>query len=119
MFAQNEGWQIIVVDNGSSDESVAAIGEGFPDVELIVSPANQGYAAGNNLGLRQAIGDRVILLNSDVIADPVALKALAGYLSSHTDVGAVSPRLLTKTGAAQPFAFGRDPSIWVFVTTRR
>ena len=50
VFAQNEGWQIIVVDNGSSDESVAAIGEGFPDVELIVSPANQGYAAGQQSG---------------------------------------------------------------------
>lgn len=111
VLAQAEDWQIIVVDNGSSDGSVEAIEAGFPEVELIASPANRGYAAGNNLGLRQAVGDSVILLNSDVIADAAVLKALAGYLADHPDVGAVSPRLLTQAGTAQAFAFGHDPSL--------
>lgn len=110
-FAQDEGWQLLVVDNGSSDGSVEAIEQAFPNIELIASPTNRGYAGGNNLGLKHAHGDNIILLNSDVLAEPSVLKALAGYLSSHPDVGAVSPRLLTQAGVAQPYAFGCDPSL--------
>ena len=61
-------WQIIVVDNGSARD-VRPIVEGrFPGVDVIRSEQNRGFAAGNNLGLRAAKGEYVILINSDVIA---------------------------------------------------
>lgn len=114
-MAKQKGWQIIVVDNGSTDGSAVAIAEMYPQVDLITSSVNLGYAGGNNLGLIKARGDVVILLNSDVVVEASVLAALADYLQTHPDVGAVSPRLLTKEGLAQPFAFGEDPTLTYLV----
>src|SRR5262245_32845143 len=55
--------EIIVVDNGSSDDSVAMVRRDFPDVKLIGLERNLGFSAGNNVGLRQASGDYLLLLN--------------------------------------------------------
>jgi len=109
--AQDREWQIIVVDNGSTDGSAAAIAQRFPHVALLASSTNLGYAGGNNLGLRQATGNAVVLLNSDVIVDASALQALADYLHTHPDVGALSPRLLIRDSVPQPYAFGNDPTL--------
>jgi N-acetylglucosaminyl-diphospho-decaprenol L-rhamnosyltransferase len=104
------GWQVIVVDNGSSDGSAQAVAARFPQVTLVVSEQNVGFAAGNNLGLQQARGDTVILLNTDVLVTAPQLQALADYLSAHPTVGAVSPGLRTAAGEPQSFAYGGDPS---------
>lgn len=105
------GWQIIVVDNGSTDGTVQAVAERFPVVELIRSERNLGFAAGNNLGLRRAIGRVVILMNSDIITSAETLQALAEELLAHPEIGALSPRLVTLDGTPQPFAFGSDPQL--------
>jgi GT2 family glycosyltransferase len=105
------GWQIIVVDNASTDGTAAAVRSTFPAVQVIIAPANRGYAAGNNLGLRAARGETLILLNSDVIVAPATLIALVDYLARHPDVGAVSAGLRTVSGAAQAHAFGREPTL--------
>lgn len=103
-------WQIIVVDNGSEDGSAPAVAARFPAVTLLASAENRGFAAGNNLGLRQAQGDACILLNTDVIVTPETLQALAAYLLSRPDLGAVSPGLRTADGRPQAFAYGSRPS---------
>jgi hypothetical protein len=105
-----DGWQVIVVDNGSTDGTAPAIAERFPDVEVVRSEENLGYAAGNNRGLQRAIGHCVILLNSDVIASPSALRALCRYLEAHPRVGAVSAGLRAADGRPQAFAYGGDPT---------
>lgn len=71
-------FEIVVVDNGSEDDSVAAIRENFPRVRIIETGANLGYAGGNNVGLRDAIkqgADYVLLLNNDTVVDPEIIEA--------------------------------------------
>lgn len=105
------GWQVIVVDNGSTDGTAQALAERFPEVELVRSERNLGFAGGNNLGLRRARGRAIILMNSDVLASAEALRAAAEALLARPDGGALSPRLVTPEGNPQPFAFGRDPTL--------
>ncbi len=108
--ASREGWQIIVVDNASTDESGQAIAQAFPTVRLIALAENRGYAAGNNQGLAAARAEEIILLNSDVEAEIGQLQALVDFLRNNPAVGAVSAGLRTANGEAQAFAFGGDPS---------
>ncbi|MGQ9671032.1 MAG: glycosyltransferase [Desulfosoma sp.] len=61
----------IIVDNGSTDDSVAAIRAAFPDVMIIETKKNLGYAGGNNVGIRQALkikADYITVLNNDTVA---------------------------------------------------
>lgn len=108
--ASRQGWQIIVVDNASTDDSRQAIAQAFPTVTLIALTENRGYAAGNNQGLAAATGEEIILLNSDVEAETGQLQALVDFLWDNPAVGAVSAGLRTANGEAQSFAFGGDPS---------
>jgi len=105
------GWQIIVVDNASSDGTAEAVRTRFPFVEIVGGERNLGFAGGNNLGLRQAGGDAVLLVNSDVSAAAGTLQALAHELAARPDLGVISAGLRTAAGDAQPFAFGDDPTL--------
>ncbi len=104
-------WQVIVVDNGSTDGTGQAVAERFPQVALLRSERNLGFAGGNNLGLRRAKGRTIILMNSDVLAKPEVLAAAADALWAQQNIGVLSPRLLTPDGKPQPFAFGKDPTL--------
>jgi GT2 family glycosyltransferase len=86
---------IIVVDNGSTDGSVAAISEKYPTVNIIESPDNTGFTGGNNLGIELALtqeADIVWLLNNDTHVDPKALLPLITELSTK-DVGIVGSKI--------------------------
>jgi len=90
------GWRtrVIVVDNGSSDGSPAAIAAGYPWVELIALPENRRFAGGNNVGLARALedgADAVMLLNNDVQADPGLHEKLLAALEERPDAGAAAP----------------------------
>ncbi len=106
----DRGWEVILVDNASVDGTADAVRKRFPRVTIIESADNRGYAAGNNLGLRRASGETVILLNSDVQVTPGALEALVDYLAAHPQVAAVSAGLGTPDGQPQAFAFGDEPT---------
>lgn len=85
--------ELIVVDNGSTDESVARIREAYPSVRLIEAGANLGFSGGCNLGIRDALGrgfQYVWLLNNDAKADPHALSALVHTAESNPRTGAVA-----------------------------
>jgi len=100
------GWQIIVVDNGSKEEIRAVIDQRFDGVDVIRSERNLGFAGGNNIGLRKANGEFVILMNSDVIAQAGILVSLVEAIRADPRIGAMSPGLLTAEGKPQAFAFG-------------
>jgi GT2 family glycosyltransferase len=110
--------ETIVVDNGSTDDSVAAVREHFPDVRLIVNTANKGFAAANNQAIRASDGRYVLLLNSDTIARPLALARLVPFLDRHEDVGVVGPRLLNRDGSLQP-SWAMFPRLWTELVGRK
>lgn len=104
------GWQVLVVDNASSDGSAEMVADRFPQAELIRSPQNLGFSRGNNLALERATGRCLLLLNSDTAVDPGALGQLVDYLDSDPDAGAVGPRLVYPDGSLQ-FSCGRTPGL--------
>lgn len=83
-------WEATVVDN-ASPEDLSAVRERFPEVRWIRSERNVGYAAANNLGLRERQGRHVCWLNSDAEVYPDTLSGLIRYLDEHPEVGAVTP----------------------------
>jgi N-acetylglucosaminyl-diphospho-decaprenol L-rhamnosyltransferase len=93
--------QVIVVDSHSADDSVAMVRRDFPWVELIACTENVGFPKGNNLGLAQANGRYLLLLNPDTEVVGAALTTMIDYLASHPDVGALGPQLLNPDGSVQ------------------
>jgi GT2 family glycosyltransferase len=93
--------EIIVVDNASSDGSIEAIRNAFPQITVIASPTNRGFGAANNLAMKQATGDYFLLLNTDAFPEPKAISSLVAYLENHPHVGVVGPRLLNGDGSLQ------------------
>lgn len=93
--------EVIVVDNGSTDGSAAAIAAAWPQVTLLRNPDNRLYAAGNNQGVAAAAGEFVCTLNSDTEVRPGALDALVDFLRAHPDHGAVAPKLVDPDGSVQ------------------
>lgn len=84
---------VIVVDNGSSDDSVARIRAAHPEILLLESGANLGFAGGNNIGIRYALAhgaDYLWLLNNDTKPAPDALSALVAKALTDQGIGAVS-----------------------------
>lgn len=70
------GWEIIVVDDASTDGSVSFLKKEFPQIKLVVHQKNQRFAAACNSGVKKARGEKVVLLNNDVLPEPNFLKPL-------------------------------------------
>lgn len=100
--AQTYKAHIIVVDNGSSDGSVALVRRSFPEVELVVLSKNTGFAGGANAGVRRALAHNhefVALLNNDAIADPRWLAELVKGISADKHVGIATSKIVDFQGA--------------------
>jgi GT2 family glycosyltransferase len=82
--------QVIVVDNGSHDETASLDAE-FPDVRFNRLQRNFGLTRALNIGIRASDGDYVLLLHDDVLIDSAAVTALADFLENRPDVAAVCP----------------------------
>jgi GT2 family glycosyltransferase len=85
---------IIVADNGSTDESVQVLEQEFPQVQVVKFDKNHGFAEGYNLAIGQTQHPYTVLLNSDVRTPQGWLNPLLDYMEAHPDVGAVMPKLL-------------------------
>lgn len=84
--------EIIVVDNASKIEGPALIAERFPDVTIIKSDTNVGFAKGNNLGIEHAKGEYVFFMNSDTVITNGVIQSLVGTFTEYSDIGIVSPK---------------------------
>jgi GT2 family glycosyltransferase/glycosyltransferase involved in cell wall biosynthesis len=106
--AQNypaEKFEVVFVDNGSSDDSVAFVKAGWPNVRVLSLEQNLGFAGGINAGVKAAKGEYVALINNDAKADPDWLKnGLAGFRTM--DVAMVASKILTLDGKTIDFAGG-------------
>lgn len=90
-----EALEIVVVDNASTDGSVTAVRERYPQARIIDAGGNLGFAAGNNLALCDLLGiDYVALLNNDATVSPGWLVALVGALADDARLGAACPKIL-------------------------
>ncbi|MDE6570449.1 MAG: glycosyltransferase family 2 protein [Alistipes sp.] len=95
--AAPERVQVVVADNGSTDESAALLEADFPSVGLIRLDRNYGFAEGYNRALAQLEADCFVLLNSDVETPAGWLEPLIAELEQHSDVAAVAPKLRALT----------------------
>lgn len=72
-------FEVIVVDNGSKDDSVVSIRKRFPEISIVETGRNMGYAGGNNVGIREAVGrgaEYVLVLNNDTVVNPMIVTHL-------------------------------------------
>lgn len=94
---QYPNFSVLVVDNGSSDESVAQIKQAFPDVDLLETGENLGYAGGNNAGIVHALNKHpefILLLNNDTIVAPDILAAFVDAASTNPTAGLFGAKML-------------------------
>ena len=90
--------EIYVVDNHSKDGTVEYLSQCFPDVHLIASPHNLGFARANNLAIRKSQAEYVLLLNPDTIVAEDVIKQALGFMDEHEDAGALGVRMLDAIG---------------------
>jgi len=113
-LASVRGAETVVVDNGSTDGTVAFVRERFPEV-AVVEQENRGLAAGWNAGVERTRGRYVLLLNSDAWLDAGALDALVAFADAHPDAAVVGPRLRNPDGTLQRSVRG-FPTLWRLAT---
>ena len=91
--AKRYDFEVIVADNGSTDNSLDVLAKEFPSVKTIVLDQNYGFAEGYNRAIAQVDSEYTVLLNSDVEVTEGWLDPLLAYLDTHTDVAAVQPKI--------------------------
>ena len=93
--------EVIVVDNASDDGSVEMLARDFPEVRVVASRENLGFARANNVAMREACGPYYLILNNDTIVRPGAVDTMLNLMKERHDVGAVGPLLRNVDGTVQ------------------
>ncbi len=113
MIEQTVGipYEIIVVDNDSTDGSVQMIRREFPSVRLVENKENRGFAAANNQGINISKGEVILLLNSDTEVLDGAIQKTLAFMERCPEASIVGCRLLNRDGTLQP-SCRSFPSVW-------
>ena len=106
--------KVYIIDNGSSDNSVTAIRNQFPDYEIIGLPENYGFARGNNAGfeLVKQKADYTIFLNNDTIVDPNFVEPLINAMESNSTVKQSTPKIFYADNLDYIWFGGGKVSLW-------
>lgn len=86
--------EIILVDNGSNQDLEQVVKSEFPNVQVIVSKENLGFAGGNNLAIKKAKGKYLLFLNNDTEVEPNFLEPLVSEMENDSTLGLVSPKIV-------------------------
>ncbi len=105
-------YEIIVVDNASDDGSVEFLQEKFPDVKLIVNEKNLGFSKANNIGLNQAKGKYLLLLNPDTIVQEDTFEKMIDFFERTADAGMAGCKILNPDGTLQLACRRSFPGPW-------
>lgn len=89
----NDNMEVIVVDNASKQDEATALQQKYPQVKVIRSDKNLGFAGGNNLGIKAAQGKYLFLVNNDTIFKDFNLQSMIDRLESSSNIGAVCPKI--------------------------
>jgi GT2 family glycosyltransferase len=108
------GHEVVVVDHGSTDGTLALLRERYPEARIVVQE-NKGMGGGNNAGMRVASGRYFFLLNSDAWVVDDALERLVAYADAHPEAAVVGPRLRNPDGTLQR-SVRAEPTLWRLAT---
>jgi len=109
-YEDQTDFEIILLDNGSMDGSVLLFKDKFPKIKLIDAGKNHGFAAGNNIAVKEAIGEYLLFINSDTILTGSVLKDIEATME-YADVGIAAPRLLNMDKSIQESVY-KFPTLW-------
>ncbi len=108
--------EIIVVDNASDDGSIEMIKHRFPKVRLIASDSNLGFAKANNVGLKQARGKYILLINPDTLVQEDTLQVMIRFFEENPDVGLAGCKIMNPDGTFQLACRRSFPAPWAAFT---
>jgi hypothetical protein len=113
IFQNTEGieFEVFVVDNGSVDGTPEAVRAEFPQVRLIENNENLGFARANNLAIKEAKGDFVLLLNQDMRALAGTMSGMVGFMRAHPEAGIAGCHLINEKGQTVNH-IRRFPGVW-------
>ncbi len=106
-----ELFEVVTVDNASTDGSPEMVQARFPQAKLIECDENLGFARGNNVGIDQCRAEYVLLLNPDTVVKPGAIQTLVDFLDAHPQAGAAGSRLLNPDGSLQHPSCSPRPTV--------
>ena len=118
-FTKSIAFEVIIVDNGSNDGSIAMLKEKFPQVKLILNRENLGFTKANNQGIKVAKGDYILLLNSDTYLIENSFKQLLDKAQNlGENLGALGPLLLNQDKSTQQSVgfFPNLPQVFFWMT---
>jgi GT2 family glycosyltransferase len=107
--------EVIIVDNASTDGSAEIVEQRFPEFKLIRNADNLGFSKANNIGIAQASGDYICLVNSDVKFVDDCLSPMLQYLEDNPGVAMIGPKMLTAKGEVARSTM-RFPTVWNSLT---
>ncbi len=94
--------EVFVVDNHSSDDSVEVLVRDYPSVHLINNNENLGFSKANNIAIKQAHGQYVLLLNPDTVVESETLKGVIAFMDAHPEAGGAGVRMHNADGTIAP-----------------
>ena len=108
--------EVIVIDNNSDDDSVLMMQQRFPDIKLIINTENAGFPKGNNIGVAQAKGKYICILNPDTVVAEDTFSKILAFAEKQTNLGIIGCKLIDGTGNFLPESKRGVPTPWVAFT---
>jgi GT2 family glycosyltransferase len=113
---ENLNAEIIVVDNNSSDDSCAMMKTRFPNIKLIENKENSGFPKGNNIGVAQAKGNYICILNPDTVVAEDSFEKVLAFAKNQENLGIIGCKLVDGRGHFLPECKRGTPTPWVSFT---